>query len=370
MKIYPFQAVVPELDYIASPDTFFATVKENYVEYKQNGFFKRLEEEAIYIYQIKTRWRSHLGLIACTDIEEYINGKVLKHENTIASKEQQQMQLLLQRKAMVKPILLTYPDVAGVNKMLEEYAAKHLPLFSTYFEVEQSEHNFWPVNDEADIKKLLQLFETDIPFSYIADGHHRTSTVALMYQRWKSQDRKNPFDRILCAFFPASQLTIFDYNRIIEGLQELSPTRFMAQLSHICEIQLLEEPSKPSQAHEMTLCLGQEWYLVKWKADILRKYENENPLLDVSLLNEEILKNILHIEDVRTDPRVKYIEGPKGMEALKTKTFKNENRMAFLLFPVELKDLMHVAERDKEVMPPKSTWFEPRVKNGLLVLEV
>ncbi|MEL6924857.1 MAG: DUF1015 family protein [Bacteroidota bacterium] len=369
MNIFPFQAVYPDLDFIASPDSFFGTVKENYVEYKENDFFKKTDREAIYIYQIKSKWRNYLGLVACADIEDYLEGHILKHENTLAPKEQQQMQLLLNRKAMVKPILLTYPDVAYINELLQGYIEKHPPFLKTHFEGEQSEHLFWQLDNESSIQKLQEVFREHIGKSYIADGHHRSSTVALMYQRWKNRGGANPFNRMLCAFFPASQLSIFDYNRIIEGLQEISPTRFMAELSQLCDVEVLAAATKPDAPHQMVLCLDHEWYKLRWKPSVLRKYEHIDPLLDVSLLNEEILKGILQIEDVRTDPRVKYVEGPRGMEVLKNKTFKNEKRMAFLLYPVALGDLMRVAD-DGKVMPPKSTWFEPRVKNGLLVLEV
>ena len=186
------------------------------------------------------------------------------------------------------------------------------------------------------IQQLQQLFNEQLPISYIADGHHRSSTVALMYEKWKNKRAYNPFKHLLCAFFPATQLSILDYNRIVKGLQDFSPTRFMAEISKVCDIEYLAKPTKPQHQYEIVLCLDKDWYLLKWKKSTLDKYKNVNTLLDVSILNEEILIGILGIKNVRVDSRVKYIEGSVNWEELKIKSYKTENRMSFLLYPVAL----------------------------------
>ena len=368
MEIHPFQAVYPNIDFIASADSFFKTVKEDYTTYRKNNFFQKAGKEAIFIHQIKTNERTYWGIITCVNIMDYLNGNILKHESTLAEKEQYQMQLLLNREAMVKPILLTYPDIDEINNTIQSFVKKKEVFYSISFDAENSVHNFWQVADGKTIQKFQKLFKAKVPFSYIADGHHRSAATGRIFQQRKKISSPNPYKHLLCAFFPSSQLDIFDYNRIVEGLTNISTGAFVAKLSKVFDIDVLAQPTKPKRKNELVMLLDQEWYRLKWKKSILANFDEDDIVLDVSLLNEKVLKGILNIGDVRMDTRVKYIEGPKGMEMLKNKTFKSEHRIAFLLFPVQLNDLMAIAEAGK-VLPPKSTWFEPRVKNGLLVYE-
>ena len=370
MRIKPFQAVYPDFDFIASPDSFFGTVKQDYPEYSKNGFFKKTAQEAIYICQIKNKRRSYTGIITCTDILDYIDGKIKKHENTIAAKEQQQMHLLIARTAMVKPILICYPDVEEINTLIKKYIKSNEKFYSTTFETNQETHNFWEVNDGDTIQKLQELFEQKIPESYIADGHHRCAATALLHTR--TQDKKNAkaCNELLSAYFPSSELEIHDFNRVVEAISNTcSLTHFMARLSLVCDIELMKKPAKPSKKHEMSLYINQEWYKIVWKKSVLKKYKKEKVNLDATLLDEKVLKEIIGIEDIRTDLRIKYIEGPKGIDDIVNRCNKNENRIAFFLYPVQLKDLMTIAD-DNKIMPPKSTWFEPRMKNGLLVKDI
>ena len=368
MQIRPFQAVFPNLEYIASADSFFNTVKQDYSTYRRNNFFQKAAQEALYVYQIQSPHRDYWGMIACADILDYLNGHILKHESTIAEKEQQQMQLLFNRQAMVKPVLLTYPDIPDINSLLQKSISETEIFFSVNFQFEQSTHRLWQITDGQVIQKLQNLFKTRVPVCYIADGHHRSSSSARIYKQRKNLTQNNPFSSLLCAFFPASQLAIYDYNRVVEGLNHISIAAFMARLSRVFELEVLAQPSKPRKKHELVMLLEEEWFRLVWKKSVLSQLEQEEDILDVSLLNEIVLKGILNIGDVRTDSRVKYVEGPRGMQQLKEKAIKNDKRVAFLLYPVCLNDLMRIASAGK-VLPPKSTWFEPRVKNGLLVYE-
>ena len=368
MRIKPFQAVYPNFDFITSADSFFGTVKVQYPEYKKSGFFNKAAQESIYIYQIKSTRRTYTGLVACADIRDYLDHKIKKHENTLAQKEQQQMHLMLSRSASVKPVLLTYPKVTPIRNLIDQCIKKSKPFYSTLLETEQLLHTLWEVSDGEMIERFQKLFKKHVPETYIADGHHRTSTTALMSERMKDKmDGKN-YDLLLSAFFDAGELEIHDYNRIVEGLNECSMTTFMAKISQVFDIEILEEARKPNQKNEIVMFLNREWFLLKWKKSVLEEYQNDSVILDATLLDEKVMKEILGIEDVRTDTRIRYIEGPKGLEGLRERTIRNENRVAFALFPVRLEDLMQVANEGK-TMPPKSTWFEPRIKNGLVVQE-
>lgn len=365
MQITPFQATYPNLDYIASPDSFFDTVKEEYPQYLRNGFYNKTPHEAIYIYQIKKGRSTKTGLLACVDMEDYIAGKILKHEKTLSAKEQQVMHLMLQRDAMIKPILLAYSSVEAINEMLAGYVLNNEPLYQTQFQKNKEEHIFWKISDGLLIQEIQALFKQNIPKVYIADGHHRASTTALLYKRAKKNGQNN-FRGILSAFFPTEQLEVWDYNRIVEGLNDLSLTVFMAKIAQLFHIDIPDQPKKPSCKHEISLYINKEWYLLRWKSKILDRHQDVPILLDVHLLNEYVLKQVFNIQDVRTDTRVKYVSGTEGLEGIKTRTLKNENRVGFCLYPVGLDELMQIADMDK-VLPPKSTWFEPRLKNGLMV---
>ncbi len=368
MRIKPFQAVYPNLDYVTSSDAFFARVKYEYPEYKKNAFFDKTAQEAIYIYEIETLHRRFTGLVACSDIEDYYDGNIKKHENTIAAKEQQQMELMISRDAVVKPVLLTYKGVEEIDKMIHRYKSKNDFFYETSFLEEQQTHRFWEVRDGGLIDRFQQLFAEKVKKTYIADGHHRCSTLALMHKRLMKKHGESRFNVILSAFFPKDQLEVHDFNRIVQGLNDNSLTTFMVKISQLFDIEILNMPRKPSQKHEIVMFLNREWFKLTWKKEVLDSYKKTPVLLDASMLDEKVMKWILGIEDVRTDNRVKYVEGVKGLEDFRMKTLRHEESVGFCLYPVELNDLIKVADMGK-TMPPKSTWFEPRMKNGLIVQE-
>lgn len=368
MRIEPFQAVYPRLELITSPDMFFGTVKEDYPDYKASGFFRKKETPCFYIYQIRTTTRTYLGMLACASIEDYVEGKIKKHEHTLAPKEQQQLHLLLRRGAMVKPVLLTYEPNELIDRFLRNFIAREAPFMEVDFEQDQQTHLLWEVSAPHDIQQIESLFERYVDACYIADGHHRTSITSTMHKRSVSGHLDGRYDTLLSAFFSSSEVQIIDFNRVVEGLAECSFTTFMALISNLFEIELLENPTRPSKKYEMVMYLNKEWFLLKWKPEVLKQYQDQPVLLDVFLLNELVIKGILGIEDVRSDFRVRYIDGMKGLEGLKEKVLKSEHRIGFVMHPIDMEDFMKISNAE-QVLPPKSTWFEPRMRNGLIVQE-
>lgn len=370
MRIKPFQAVYPNLDYITSASSFFETVKTEYNDYYNSGFFYKTNKDSVYIYQIQKKSRNYLGIIACADIRDYIEENIKRHENTLPTKEQKQIQLLLRRKATVKPILLTYPQVPEIGEWITYNLEGKKPFFEVEFEEAKQKHVFWEVKDEKQIQLICQLFAEKVPTTYIADGHHRTSSIALLNNRGKLSGNGKPYDTLLTAFFPSTELEILDFNRIIEGLEDITLSTFMAKISQLFDIEVLEKAEKPQQKHEITMFVNKEWFKLKWRKEVLDEYgdSHREMLLDANLLNEKVMGDILGIPDVRTDPRITYVEGPKGLEGIRKKTIKKSDSVAFCLYPVQLEDLLAVSDAGR-VMPPKSTWFEPRIKNGLIVQE-
>ncbi len=368
MRIQPFQAVYPDLDYITSADSFFNSAREEYLEYYKSGFFTKTAGEALFIYRIKGASRQYTGLVGCADIRDYLEGKIKQHEHTLAAKEQQQMQLMLRRRAAIKPVLLAYDRVEAISNWFEAYIAHR----DTFFEVKSEEsgeyHLLWEVRDGRAIRELQDLFEQHVPCSYIADGHHRTSTTSIMYRKSLNGRHKGDYHLLLCALFPSSDIDILDFNRVVYGLNGLSYSAFMAHISRHFEISFLDSPRKPSRKHELTMLANREWYSLRWKEQALAEYQNEVAVLDAMMLDEKILRNVLGIGEIRENQRLLYVEGPRGLEGIQQAVSKGEESVAFCLFPVQLEELMKVADSGK-VMPPKSTWIEPRMKNGLIVQE-
>ena len=368
MRIHPFQGIYPNFDYITSPDTFFGNVKQEYPQYAANGFFNKSSNKGLYIYRIEDAHNTCTGLICSVDIRDYLEGKIKKHENTLAAKEQKQMHLLFQRKAMVKPVLLIHPEIQALDNILTHYIANHSPFYTTTFEEEGQKHTFWEIAEENDIQKVQTVFKEHIPETYIADGHHRSSTTALLHERRKGKEDAGRYDKMLCAFFPYQALVIHDYNRVIEDLGNLSSAMFMAQLSQVFHIHPLNTSGLPAHKHQIVLFLEGEWYKLDWKQKILEA-DAHSVTLDAGLLDKYVLRDILNIENTSTDGRVKYVEGTVGLDEFTSRIIKEDKRIGFCLYPVELQDLLRVADLN-QTMPPKSTWFEPRMKNGLIVLEI
>jgi len=368
MHITTFNAAYPDFSLIASPGEFFDSVKADYKKLVDSQFFLKNNEKSIFIYRIESKFSTHIGLIACMNISDYDEGQILKHENTITVKEQQMTELLLQRKAMVKPVLLTYPEVGDLQREIENYIQTADVFYSIDIDQIGEVHTFWDIKDPKVEEKIVALAEAQIPQAYIADGHHRMATTSHLKSHFQNTGYDHFFDHLLVALFPFDQLQVWDYNRIIELELDWSVVAFLAHLSELCDIRVLDEARKPSRKHELTVFIQKEWLSLTWKPEILDKYKDEAVLLDVDLLNQYIFHDVLKITDVRTDDRISYISGKEGLEPIVTKVGKNDNRIGFCLYPLDMLDVKKIADADR-VLPPKSTWFEPRMQNGLIVYE-
>lgn len=366
MRVLPFRAIYPNLDFITSNDSFFESVKEEYSHHRANGFFLRASEAGIYLYEIAGRDRTYLGLIATVDIQDYLDGRIKKHEQTLTEKEQVQIQLLLRRNAAVKPVLLGYPRVEAIDRRLSEQRNSAVPFLEVFFERDRETHRLWQITDPGTTQAIQTLFLDFVPQTYIADGHHRATISAILHQRMANRPEGPGFERLLCALFGSDQLEILDYNRVIDGLHDLSSTRFMAQMARYFKIKALNEPVAPRRKHELILFVNKEWYRLRWRKQVLKGYKDHEVVLDTMLLNEKVLAEVFGIEDVRNDGRVQYVEGPLGLEGLRQRTLQSEYNVGFALYPVQLDEMIRLVDAG-ETLPPKSTWFEPRMKNGLIV---
>jgi len=364
MKIFPFQAVYPNLSLVTSPDSFFAEMKHNYPEFVKSGFFKKSSQDALYIYKIVSKGNSYTAIVAANDIKDVEKNKILKHEATLSTKEQSMMQLILQRNAMIKPVLLAYQSNVEINAFLKKEINNATPFFELSFEESKETHTLYAITKGEKIETLQRLFKEKVNKCYIADGHHRVSTAAILSNGNHLQ--KDQLNSLLSVYFTFDELDIYDYNRSIEIQIGVSNAQIMARLSTVFKIKELAKAAKPKKKNSMTMHIGKHWYRLKWKKKILKKYKKKGLVLDADLLNRYVLNRILDVEDIRSDLRVKYIAGTLGTKAIVKEAIGEKNRVGFCLYPVTKKELKYVADNGLH-LPPKSTWFEPRIKNGVIV---
>jgi uncharacterized protein (DUF1015 family) len=297
--------------------------------------------------------------LAASPVQDYLDGNVLKHEQTLAAKEEKTTKLVLDRGAMIKPVVLAYRPVEAITALLNDIATTQNHSYK--ISLKSGKHTFWKVSDAETIALFQQYFATSVEKTYIADGHHRMASAATLFQSTKQHQY------ILAAFFATNELNIWDYNRVVEGLNDQSPLTVMAKLSDVCHIAPLKKLIAPKQKHDLAMHLDGQWFGLRWRNKVLENGNGVAEQLDSNLLNEHILKTILGIADIRTDFRVTYWEGVKGLDVLAQRG--RIPTVSFALFPVSIHDFLSLADNN-ETMPPKSTWFEPRIKNGLISMGI
>lgn len=366
MDIFPFHACYPDLERIHSKDTFFSKVKEKYVDFKKDNFFKELPLEGLFINRIHTPHGSFTGLIGTIPLHEYTNGNILRHELTIASKEEKTARLLLKRQASIKPVLLSYSANTQISQILQSFMEEN-PIFHTIQLAASSEtHEYWKIDQPNILHTLQRLFKEQVSKTYIADGHHRAATMKLLQERFQQKQIALDFGHLLVALFDSDQLKIYPFNRIVTILDRISPDTFLASLSEVATIEVMESPALPNEKYTFLFLLNKKWYQARWKSSLLSSTNNKSNLLDVQLLNDLVLEKIMGIKDVRTDKRIAYQEGTSGLSGLEAATDKNPNAIGFHLYPIPIEDFIHLSDQ-KQLLPPKSTYFMPRIKNGMLI---
>ena len=369
MILTPFQGLFPKSNLIADLDSFFSTVKFNYSQFVSNGFYDKEPSEAIYLYQIITTKASHYGLICAIDINDLLNDKILPHEKTLAAKEQEQLQLTLERKAFIKPVLLGFKPFKSFRAFAENKLATKADK-EKYLKSKKETHKFWKISSGEEVELVSIMFRRKVKKAYIADGHHRCSIARILW--YQSQKEMVPFkiDSLLTVLMPFDQLTINDFNRVIELGAQLRPAQFMASLSEYFKIKQLKSKQKPKKKFEMTLFLDDNWFKLTWKSKVIKSFQKKHKvLLDYFLLNEIILKKILNVADVRSHQDIKYVPGTDKFKGIKKEARAMVNPAGFMLFPIKAKEICYYADNDM-ILPPKSSYFEPRVINGMIVQEI
>ena len=364
-----FSPILPNTALVASADAFFGVVKHDYLNYRNRGMFLEHPEKCMLVYRLRENTSTYLGLIAGLPAEQYTKGKIKKHEGTLAASEQQQLQLLVLREAVVKPVLLTYPSVAEIDDRLQQIVNEQPPLLSIEDGATICHDLFEIRKGGADELFFKSAFAKTVDALYIADGHHRCSTLA-RYNKEQVAKGEAPIP-LMAALFSSKQVNVQAFHRSVHLPVELSPLGLLARLSDLCTITPLTEPALPTARHQMTLLIGDESFSLRWRPECFSKEEKQTDTttLDAGLFNQLIAAPIFGITDVRTDQRINYVPGNKGLRGMLDRVQRRPDRVGFMLYGIEAEDLFQIVDEGL-IMPPKSTWFEPRLRNGLVVLEV
>ena len=368
---YTFLHVInPEFreDDSTEPNTIerFEKVRDKYDEFKTLGYFTQDEVPAIYIYRQITPSNTYIGIIAAASVDDYLNGKIKVHEHTLSQREEMFKKYLNVCKFNAEPVLLTYKDNEDIDALLEKYVSTRSEYEFT--NTREVKHDLWIVSDKKDIEALQYAF-ANVEHSYIADGHHRVSSSALYTrsQREKGYKGDEDFNYFMAFYIAESKLRIFGYNRTVSSLNDLTSEEFLLQIEKVFTLTKTKEECQPKSLHNLSMYFNESWYSLTIKDEFI---ENENPVgcLDAQLLSNLVLSPILGIHDLKTDNRVNFIEGTKGMNALQESVDSNKAKVAFGFFPVSIEQLKRVADTNN-IMPPKSTWIEPKIRSGLTVFE-
>lgn len=353
-------------------EAVYERAAENLDKMVKEGILQQDREPSYYIYQLIMNGRKQTGLLCGSSIDDYKKGIIKKHEYTRPEKELDRINHIKTTRAQTGVVFLAYNNVAEMDKIVEDWKANHEPV-NDFTAEDGVQHTLWVVNDYGTVSVITDIFADDVPATYIADGHHRAASAAKVSEEYNknglSVTGNESFNYFLTCIFPASQLAILDYNRVVKDLNGLTPKAFLQKLTTDFTIdEIGAEPYRPQHPHEFGLYIDDRWYKLTAKAGT---FNDSDPIevLDVSILQNNILTKILNIKDPRTDKRVDFVGGIRGLQALADKVNKGEMAAAFSCYPVSIQQLFEVADSGN-VMPPKSTWFEPKTRDGLVVYRI
>ncbi len=340
----------------------------NFKLWQKNGWLVQDTKEMYYVYAQTMEGRTQYGLVVGASVEDYLTGKIKKHELTRKDKEEDRMIHVRIQDANVEPVFFAYPDNDEINKIVASIV-KSKPSEYDYIADDGFGHHFWLIEDDSINNRITEIFAT-VPAFYVADGHHRTAAAALVGEEKRknnpSHTGKEEYNFFLAVVFPESHLKIIDYNRVVKDLNGLSPKEFISKL----EVDFLVENKgkeiyRPNTLHNFSMYIGGEWYSLTAKEGT---YNDNDPIgvLDVTVLSNLVFDKILDIKDLRTSKRIDFIGGIRGLGELSRRVDSGEMAAAFALYAVSMKQLIDIADTGN-IMPPKTTWFEPKLRSGLAI---
>lgn len=364
--------IKPEIDFSPIADEHSQQVYdkavENFKKWKERGWLVQDKEDRYYIYAQTMEGRTQYGLVACCHFQDYLEGKIKKHELTRKDKEEDRMIHVRIQNANIEPVFFSYPHSDEIDKIVLGIVESK-PAEYDFVAEDGFGHHFWTIDDKSVIERITNIFEK-IPALYVADGHHRTAAAALVGEEKKKANPNHTGDEEYCYFlsvlFPDNQLKIIDYNRVVKDLNGLTAEELLAKLKEDFIVEAKgTEIYKQSALHNFSMYIGGTWYSLTAKEGT---YNDDDPIgvLDVTILSNLVLDKLLGIKDLRTDKRIDFVGGIRGLGELKRRVDSGEMKVAFALYPVSMKQLIDIADTGN-IMPPKTTWFEPKLRSGLVI---
>ena len=367
-----YHNIKPEIDFEPGTSEYdpraYQQAAENFKKFQDKGWLVQDDKEQYYIYAQTMNGKTQYGLVVGAYVEDYLNGVIKKHELTRRDKEEDRMKHVRVCDANIEPVFFAYPDNAVLNDLINRSAATKA-VYDFIAPIDGFRHQFWIVSDDKDIATITEEFRK-MSALYIADGHHRSAAAALVGAEKAKQNPhhtgKEEYNYFMAVCFQASQLTILDYNRVVKDLNGMTSEEFLKALEKdfVVECKGADE-YKPQHLHEFSLYLDGQWYSLEAKPGT---YDDKDPIgvLDVDISSRLILDKLLGIKDLRSDKRIDFVGGLRGLGELKRRVDSGEMRMALALYPVTMKQIMDIADSGK-IMPPKATWFEPKLRSGLII---
>ena len=367
-----YRIIKPEIEFPKGFDEYdpqvYARAKENFERFQRNNWLVQDDTENYYLYAQEMGGKVQYGIVLCTYVRDYMDGVIKKHELTRRDKEEDRMKHVRITNANIEPVFLAYRHSDVLEDIISKYAAQPA-LYDFIAPGDGFGHKFWVISDEADKQTITEAFAT-MDALYIADGHHRSAAAALVGAEKAAADKDSPcreeYNYFMAVCFPAEQLTILDYNRVVKDLNGMTEEQFVDALrADFDVVPMGKEIFKPTCLHEFSLYVGGQWYRLNAKAGT---FDPSDPIgnLDVDISSRLILAKLLGITDLRSDKRIDFVGGLRGLDALKQRVDSGEMKMALALYPVTMEQIMTIADSGK-IMPPKATWFEPKLRSGLVI---
>ena len=364
--------IKPEIDFDPIADEHSQAVYDKAVEnfklWQDRGWLVQDDKEMYYIYAQTMDGRTQYGLVAAANVDDYMTGKIKKHELTRKDKEDDRMIHVRIQNANIEPVFFAYPDVAEMNEIVENFVKNNAPEYD-FTAADGFGHKFWVIRDDAINARITEIFK-NIPALYVADGHHRTAAAARVGAEKREQNPNHTgneeYNFFLAVIFPESQLKVIDYNRVVKDLNGLSVDEFLAKLSESFEVKEMgTDIYKPNKLHNFGMYLNGKWYSLTAKPGT---YNDNDPIgvLDVTVLSNLVFDKILNLGDLRTSKRIDFVGGIRGLGELQKRVDSGEMAVAFALYPVTMRQIIDIADTGN-IMPPKTTWFEPKLRSGLVI---
>lgn len=367
-----YHIIKPEINFPAGTDEYDPRVYESGAEqfrkFQEKGWLVQDEEENYYLYAQTMNGKTQYGFVLCAHVDDYMNQTIKKHELTRRDKEEDRMKHVRKTNANIEPVFLAYRESAPLAAIIERYAATK-PEYDFIAPIDGFGHRLWIISDKQDQAVITEEFAR-MDALYIADGHHRSAAAALVGAEKAAQNPGNTgeeeYNYYMAVCFPAEQLTILDYNRVVKDLNGMTPAEFLDALQEDFVVEVKgEAPYRPQHMHEFSLYLEGTWYSLTAREGT---FVPDDPIgvLDVDISSRLILDKLLGIKDLRSDKRIDFVGGLRGLDELKRRVDSGEMKMALALYPVSMQQIMDIADSGN-IMPPKATWFEPKLRSGLVI---